>query len=260
MLGSTTLATDAAAKPPPKKEVVLADPPMTARPINLSFPGIVFGMSPDRVATAIDAMIDADYKPKYKDVQPGVQMKALDAQIAEDKAAFRRSRIDFGKLPTGLDSSPLKGEFSYNNRETMMQLTRNGENVEFFFIQDRLWKIIGEHKLFEKSPYGKDYADSAVKFATLYGVAGRVLQPDYTSRYAVEVDWRDSSNHLRLIQRSDTAVGVALEDVGTWQSIASLRVNKPVVDAAIDPAVAAIMRHDTPPGPPPDADKKKKKK
>ena len=63
-------------------------------------------MPPKQVADAIDKIIDDDYRPQYKDVQPGVRMHALDAQVAEEKAEFRRSRIDFGKLPTGLDASP----------------------------------------------------------------------------------------------------------------------------------------------------------
>ena len=90
-----------------------------------------------------------------------------------------------------------------------------------------------------------------MKFAGLYGVAGRLLQPDGKDRFAVEVDWKDANNHLRLIQRSETAVGVALEEISTWQALASLRVNKPTQDNGIDPSVAAAMRkEEAPPGPP----------
>jgi hypothetical protein len=46
-------------------------------------------------------------------------------------------------------------------------------------------------------------------------------------------------------------IGVALEDAATWQALPSLRVNKPVQDNGIDPAVAAAIRKDdAPPGPP----------
>jgi hypothetical protein len=256
-----SVVTDVQAAPPKKAAVpsVAPFPPMTSRPITLSFPGIGFGMPPEKVASAIDAMIDADYKPKYKEVQPGVNMRMLDAEVGELKAQFRRSRIDFGKLPTGLDSSPLRGEYSYNNQESMMTLSRNGENIEFFFIQNRLWKMIGEHHLSDASAYGKDFQSSVAKFAGLYGVPGRVLQPDGTTRFAVEVDWKDAANHLRMIQRSDTWIGVALEDIGTWQSLPSLRPNKPVVDSGIDPSVAGILRKDeAPPGPPEKTPPKKK--
>src|SRR5262249_48065446 len=88
-----------------------SDAPMTKKAIALSLPGITWGQSPKQVAEAVDHIIDDDYRPLYKDVQPGVKMRELDAQLAEEKNQFRRSRIDFGKLPTGVDATPLRGEF-----------------------------------------------------------------------------------------------------------------------------------------------------
>ncbi len=216
-------------------------------------------MSPKQMGDALDKILDDDYRPRYKEVQPGIQMKDLDAQVAEDKSQFRRSRIDFGKLPTGLDSTPLRGEYTYNNKETMMSFTRKGEVTYFFFIQERLWKIIEEKKLGDGVPLGKSYMEAVVKLSTTYGIPGRVRQPDFVTLNAVEVDWKDATTHLRAIQRSDTAVGLAYEDNGTLANLASLRPNKAVVDNGIDPDVAGIMRApDNAPGPPPDAKKKKK--
>jgi len=260
-ISTGSVVSDAMAAPPAKKEApAAAFPPMTTRPITLSFPGIVFGMPPEKVASSIDTIIDNDYKPKYKEVSPGVNMRALDAEVAEKKAEFRRSRIDFGKLPTGVDASPLRGEYSYNNQESMMTLARNGENIEFFFIQNRLWKMIGEHHLSDTSSYGKDFQASVVKFSSINGVAGRLLQPDNTTRFAVEVDWKDANNHLRIIQRSDTWIGVALEDIGTWQALPSLRPNKPAADNGIDPTVAGALRKEEPPPGPPEKKPPPKKK
>jgi subtilase family serine protease len=87
--------------------------------------------------------------------------------------------------------------------------------------------------------------------------------PADDKRAAVEIDWKDGSTHLRVIQRSDTAIGVAYEDNNTVANLVALRPNKPVVSDGVDPAVAAIMRGgggDGPPPPPPPADKKKPKK
>src|SRR6185436_12964945 len=126
----------------------------------------------------------------YKEVQPGVKMKALDAQLAEDKSQFRRSRIDFGKTPTGYDATALRGEYSYQNKEAVLNLTRKGEVTYFFFIQEKLWKIIEERKLNDKTPLGKTYAESVVKLSTGFGTPGRVL-PAEGGRSSVEVDWKD---------------------------------------------------------------------
>jgi hypothetical protein len=261
-LAATTQATDAHAQRKAKKEEGPApEPPATKKAIALSLTGVTWGQSPKQVAEAIDRLLDDDYRPQYKDVQPGIRMKELDAQVAEDKSAFRRSRIEFGKLPTGVDATPLRGEYTYNNREAMLLLTRKGLNTYFFFIQEKLWKIIEEHKLGDAHPLGKTYPEAVVKLSTNFGVPGRVLPPD-GARYVTEVDWKDATTHLRAIQRGDTAVALAFEENATLGNLASLRSNKPVEDNGIDPEVAAAVRGHTPdPGPPPDKkdDKKKKK-
>ena len=257
-LGATT--SDVHAQRRKKEEPVATEPPQVKKAISISLRGLTWGQSPTQVARAIDSILDEDYKPRYKGVQPGIRMRELDAQLAEDKSQFRRSRIDFGKLPTGVDATPLKGEYTYNNREIMYVLNRKGLVSNLFFIQDKLWKIIEEHKLDDSHPLGKTFSDAVIKLSTGYGVAGRVLQPE-GARYWIEVDWKDATTHLRAIQRSDTAMGLAFEENATVSRLASLRPNKAVDDNGIDPDVAAAIRGKDPtPGPPPKDDKKKKRR
>jgi len=254
-------ASDAFAK---KHDDVQADAPATKKAIALTLSGVAWGQSPRDVAAQIDRVLDDDYRPLYRDAQPGVQMKELDAQLAEEKAEFRRSRIDFGSLPTGMDASPLRGEYTYNNHESVMSFTRSHGDTTitqtyFFFIQERLWKVIEERKLNDTSPLGKSYTDAVVKLSTNYGVPGRVQQPDGTTRFAIEVDWKDSNTHLRAIQRGETGLALAYEDNGTLANLSSLRTNKATQDTGIDPDVAAAIRGPSQdPGPPPDAKKKKR--
>jgi len=243
------------AAPPPQ-----AEPPMTKKAIGLPLKGVSFGQSPKQVAEAIDNLLNEDYRPLYKEVQPGVKMKALDAQLAEDKDQFRRSRIDFGKLPTGVDATPLRGEYTYNNKEALLQLNRKGGVTTFFFIQERLWKIIVEYKLGDSSALGKNFTEGVSKLSSIYGVPGRVTPAD-AKTLATTIAWKDNSTYLRAIQRSDTALGLAFEDASTLASLASLRSVKPVEDSGIDPAVAAAMRGPSAePGPPAKADPKAKAK
>lgn len=242
------------------------DPPTTKRPLVLIPAGITWGMNHKQVAAVIDKMLDEEYRPLYQKTSPGVKMKALDAQLAEEKSAFKRSRIDFGSLPTGFDAGPLKGEYSYLNKESVMVLTRTKNEKKtttyYFFIQDRVWKIIDERKLGEGSAYGKDFAEATAKLAATIGTPGRVLAADFNKgRNATEVDWKDATSHLRVIQRGDDAFAVALEDLVTLGNLASLRTNKPPEDSGIDPAVAAATRkEEPPPGPPAAAEKNPKKK
>lgn len=258
-LAAVTQATDVHAQKKKKDEPAVTETPTTKKAVSIPIPGVTWGQSPNQVADAIDRLYDEDYRPLYKGVQPGIRMKELDAQIAEDKAAFRRSRIDFGKLPTGVDATPLKGEYTYNNREALYILNRKGLVTNFFFIQEKLWKIIEAHKLDDSHPLGKTYNEAVIKLSTGYGVPGRVMPPE-GARYWVEVDWKDATTHLRAIQRSDTAMGLAFEENATLANLAALRSNKPADDNGIDPDVAAAIRgKDSPPPPPPKDDKKKKK-
>ncbi|NUQ78852.1 MAG: hypothetical protein HUU21_35455 [Polyangiaceae bacterium] len=259
-------ASDAQAQARGKKTAappaVAAEPPDTKSAIKIAPATLTWGMAPKKVAEVVDTVLDEDYKPLYKKVSPGVKMKALDAQLAEEKSAFRRSRIDFGKLPTGIDSTPLRGEYTYLNKESMMSLTRNGQTRYFFFIQDKLWKIIDEHKLVEGHPLGKTWEEAVIKHVKLFGVPGRVLEADYEKgRNATEVDWKDAATHVRVVQRGDTAIAVVLEDRATLSNLASLRPNKPAATDDIDPAVAAAIRGSkAPEPPPPPADKAGSKK
>ena len=232
--------------------VVAAEPPITKKPIVVEPTGLAWGMNHKQVAELYDKVFDEDYKAKYKAVSPGVKMKALDAALAEEKAAFRRSRVDFGKVPTGLDASQYKGEFTYNNRESVMSITRNGQTRMFFFIQDKLWKFADGYKLSDTGPYGKDFAAAVVKLATQYGVPGRVVAADPAKGHPfAEVDWKDSNTTLRAVQWSDTSLGLIFTDNVTLANIANLRTAKPVVDDGIDPAVAAAVGGGAPPPPDP---------
>ncbi|MGK4007098.1 hypothetical protein WMF31_31035 [Sorangium sp. So ce1036] len=261
-LAAITSTTGAAAQPKGKSAATArpAESPATKKTIALSPKGIAWGMSTKQVAAVIDKMLDAAYVPRYKATSPGVRMRALDAELAEEKSAFRRSRIDFGKLPTGVDATPLKGEYTYLNKESMMTLSRAGMKRHFFFIQDRLWKIIDEHTLGEGSPRGKDYQSAVVQLAKIFGVPGRVIPPDPDKgRYVTEVDWKDAATHFRAIERGETAIAFAYEDLVTLSSLDSLRPNKPVDANAIDPVVASAVRKDEPPAPPPSEKPAKKK-
>jgi hypothetical protein len=247
----------------PKKEATVAPPsteaPTVKKSIDFPLAGLAWGMNRKQVGAVIDKLIDEDYRPLYKETQPGVKMRALDAQLAEDKDQFRRSQIDFGTLPTGIDSTPLRGEYSYRNKEALMTLNRKGQATHFFFIQDKLWKVIEEVKLSDTYPLGKTFQDVAIKLSSKHNVPGRVLAPD-ANRAAMEIDWKDASTHLRVIQRSDTALALAYEDVATVANLGALRVNKVVQEETIDPAVAAIMRGGGDQGPPVPEKKDDKKK
>jgi hypothetical protein len=270
-LAAVTLPTDVHAQGKPKGKSAApappasaADAPMTKKPIKIWPSTLAWGMSMAKVAAVYDKVFDQDYEDDYKKAQPGIQMEELDAEIAEKKSEFRRSRIDFGKLPTGIDSTLLRLEYTYNNKESMMQVTRNGYTRYFFFIQDRLWKIIDERKVGEGKKWGKDFKDTTGKLAKAYGVAPKMLPPSSeVKRISDEAVWRDATSHLRLAPRGDGKIYVIYEDARTAENIDAMRTTKPAEEEGIDPAVKGILMgsgdsKDGPPDPKKQDPKKKK--
>jgi hypothetical protein len=216
-------------------------------------------MSRKDVRKVIHAQLEADYKALFKKVQPGVKMKSLEAALGEEKSAFDRSLIEFGKLPTGFDSTPLKGEYTYRNQEEMMSQVRRQRTRHFFYIRRKLWKFIDKVQLGEGTFYGKSFQDAVVKLSSVLGVPGRLLPADPNQhRYATEVDWKDSATHLRAIDRDESSFALAYEDLQTVSNLSSLRAYKPPIENAVDPAVADVMRKsDESAGPPKSAKPKK---
>lgn len=240
-------------------------PAQTVKPIQILpvSANLKWGLNLKELGKAIDGMLDAEYKPIYQATSPGIKMKQLDLQLAEEKSQFRRSRIDFGNLPVALDSGPLKGEYSYRNKESMLTLSRKGATRYFFLIQDRLWKIIDEVALSDKSPHGKNLQDAAIKLTAQFGAAGRVIPPNPDKQiYVTTVDWQDATTHFRLVERGESAVAFVYEELATLNNIDSLRANKPVVEDDIPPEIRALKQDaptdPTPPAAAPDKDKKKK--
>ncbi|HRI65829.1 MAG TPA: hypothetical protein PK156_16395 [Polyangium sp.] len=266
-LAAIMAPTNADAEKKKKAETVAAPtgPAQTVKPIQYqpANASIRWGMTIKETAAAIDKMLDLEYKPIYQATSPGIKMKELDHQLEEEKSIFRRSRINFDNLPVALDSTPLKGEYTYRNKESILTLSRKGETRYFFYIQDRLWKIIHEVALDAKSPYGKDFTEAAIKLSTQHGVLGRVTPPNPDKQVFVNVvDWKDETTHLRLVERHEAAAAIIYEELATLNNIDTLRVNKPAATDDIDPAIRAIAREqqEAPAPPPANADKKQEKK
>lgn len=252
-----------AGKPAPAPAAPVDPPTVKNRSgIEIRPVGLHWGMSQQQLIAFYDRIIDRDFAPLYQKAQAGPQTKRLDAAVANAKAAFRRSKVDFGTLPTGVDSTPLKGEYSYGNSESMMVINRRGAGTRhFFFIQNKLWKIYDEVPVGDKRPLGPSYEEAVKRLATRYGIVGRVTQPDYAvGRNFMEVDWQDQRTHVRVLDRTGLKIiGVVYEDRSTLSNLASLRTYKEKDVSSVDPEVEALIRDTTPP-PVPEEEKDKKKK
>ena len=184
-IGSSVLA-DTKKKDPKKDDKAAAPqapagPPVTKIPIRLVPEGMNWGMVRDDLEKLVDKFIDDDFRPKYKAAgKSGPKIKALDVEVANQKAAFRRSFIDLVPGPTGLDAGPMANEYTKGNNEAIMTHQRGpGVKIWFFFIGGRLWKTIEEVSLVEGGLYGKDVSEAVKKILdSVGGTAPRKIDAD----------------------------------------------------------------------------------
>lgn len=209
--------------------------------------GLRWGMSHADVTkmfTENGGIIWKDFDERLAKARVGPEMTALEAEREQAKGAFARSYIEFKDTPTGYDATPIKGEYTYKNKESLMWVQRQGKKRYFFFINDRLWKVYDEVPLSDSGVLGAGYADAVSAVGAQLGAEGRKQAPDAAKGImAPTTDWKDGSSHLRLVDRSsEHLVGLVVEDSSTLGNLAQLRSNKAEDPTAIDPSIAAVTK------------------
>jgi hypothetical protein len=214
--------------------------------------GLHWDLTLEGVAKLYDKVFEDEYLPLLKKAEPGNQMTALEDELKSKQGILRRGRIEFGNIPTGVDQSPLKGEYSYNNGESMATLRlRSGTERHFFFFNDKLWKVYDEHKLAKGKQLGETFEEAIKSLTKRFGAPGKAVpaNPDKGQAFD-EVQWRDPDNVMRAIDR-----GSVLGD-----NLAEHRKNKAVDLHEMDRDVAAATQKgpEAPPTGPKDKDTKGK--
>ena len=137
--------------------------------------GLKWGISHAEIQkqfTQTGGVIWKDYDEKLAKARVGPEQTALEAEREREKNAFVRSFIEFKDTPTGYDTTGIRNEYSYKNKEALMWITRQGKKRYFFFIGDKLWKLYDEVPLEEGGAMGKTF-DEAVASSN-----PRLVRPD----------------------------------------------------------------------------------
>jgi hypothetical protein len=228
----------------------------------LSPEGLRWGLGMEGIAKLYDKVFDDEYLPLYKKAAPGPETEALDAELKQRKGELRRSKVEFGDTPTGVDQTALKTEYSYANGESMGRLTlRSGTERYFFFFNDKLWKVYDEHKLKKGTPLGDTYEGAVKVLAGKFGGAPKKLPANDKGQMFDENVWTTPDMVIRAIDRGNV-IAVVYADREVQEDLPKRRRNKPKDDMAMDKDVAAALKKNEPPPDPKKkaADEKKKTK
>ncbi|HEY3498001.1 MAG TPA: hypothetical protein VGK73_25050 [Polyangiaceae bacterium] len=234
-----------------------------AKRFALSPEGLKWNLGIEGVAKLYDKVFDDEYLPLYKKAAPGPETEALDAELKQRKAEVRRSKLEFGDTPTGVDQTALKGEYSYANGESMGRLTlRSGTERYFFFFNDKLWKVYDEHKLKKGTPLGETYEGAVKVLAGKFGGQPKKAPANADKGQMFDESvWTTPDMVIRAIDRGNI-IAVVYADRDVQENLASRRRNKPKDEMGMDKDVMAALKSKEPPPDPkkkPDAKDAKKK-
>jgi hypothetical protein len=259
--GMVLVEDTAYAKDNPPKAKSAGGPGSIAKSVQLAPEGLKWGLTLEGLAKVYDQAIDKEMLPVLRKAQPGPDLDAVNEELRNRKGVLRRSKVEFGNTPTGVDYTPLKGEYSYKNGESMASLTlRSGTQRYFFFFNDSLWKIYDEHKLKEGGTLGTNF-DEAVKVLTKrFGAPPKLTKADPKKGVAMnEAEWRDPDKVIRAVDRGDV-LAMIYSEKRIYENLANYRKNKAEDIRTLDAEVVNVTKKAEPP---PDAkdnkDKKKKK-
>ncbi len=239
----------------PAKEQKDQGPQADAAPVGSSMgamrDGFRWGMSPQEVIDAhskgTSSILWKDYDERLLKMHPGPEQTQVEHERDALLDGFRaRAHTKFDRSGSGWESSPIRGEYSVGNHESLILVERKGKKRFFFFINERLWKIYDEFPLVANGPWGATWAEAYQKaFGQVSGVAGRAMAAEpLKGRPYQAIDWKDAesrANYLRLIDRSsEKFVGVVITDFETERNLAQLRSHREVDPMDLDPGVAAV--------------------
>ncbi len=224
-----------------------------------------WGMDAKSVSKAYEKVLDRDYLPLYRKTEPGVEMRALDVELQDKKLLIMRNIVEFGALPTGLDSTPLKSEYSYGNGESVTSIRmRSGRVRHFFFFDNKLWKVYDEHPFKKEQDKAKGLGDSfdsgLAALTKTFKAPPKISEPDYKERMFREALWQDKELNVRLLDRGDLSA-VVYENRVVADDLSVYRKNKAVDEHALSRDVkSALKKPDEPPAAAKAEDAKNKKK
>lgn len=175
--------------------------------------GVSWGMSLEQLARLYDKIIADEMRPRLRKARPGAELDSLTEELNERQGALRRNHVDFGTVPTGIDQSALKGEYRYNNGESLSYVTlTSGSKRNFFFANGRLWKVYDEHKLAAGGPFGKNFLEAVRLVTERTGSPPKQSPADYArGRPFAEAEWHDADKILRAVDRG-SVLGLVYSD------------------------------------------------
>lgn len=197
-----------------------------ASPIATAMGDLRWGMSEREVGAHAKREVASEYGAALVKAKGGEQDK-LKSQQKAAQGEVDRSLVSFDSGKSRWDSSPVAGEFQYNNQESMMVSKDISGTSYYFFLDGKLWKYI---RVLDKSAAGGDYKKFSKYVEDKFG-KGRAKKGEVTPTQGETqfIEYLDRNSRMRAADDNGKRGGYAMifEEMATVRQIASTRPKAP---------------------------------
>ncbi|MCA9574596.1 MAG: hypothetical protein R3B40_02670 [Polyangiales bacterium] len=187
-----------------------------------SLDGLQWGWSRQRTLRFLREAIETEYEPMIRTAPGAIEEDNVRAEMGRAVRRIMDSYFEFDGTVSGHDSNNLRGEFTHNNQEAMMQRRTADADNYYFFIQNRLWKY---YKQFLPSIVaGASFEDYGAQMIERFGPS-RIQEGQLYEDIGRETrwyEWRDRTTRLRFIDNGHT-YALVYEDLATVANLSTLR-------------------------------------
>ncbi len=210
-----------------------------------------WGMTHAQVIDQFTKRIQEEYRPRIAKAPGTIEQDALQHEVNGKIERLRRSYVAFTGQQTGWEVSFLGEEFTHNNGEAMLNVPDPGLGGQrfFFFIGDRLWKLIiaFDHARFE----GRTFEQFGELIQTRYGPARRIERQRAGEKAPslAALEWQDPTSVASAVDYSTFYGFFALRFVEkrTLGNLAALRKNVAKRRTGFTASVEQVMAPDQSP-------------
>jgi hypothetical protein len=198
-----------------------------ASPIATSMGDLRWGLSEQDVSAFARRKLAEHYGDEIKKTHDAAKQAQLKAALKTAQADVTKSLTSFEGSSSRWDHSPVAGEFSYGNGESMLVAKDDSSENYYFFLNGRLWKW---YKALDKGAAGGDFKKFSQSVESKFG-KGHAKKGELTPGHGTTqwVEYIDRNSRMRAADTSKRGgFSLIFEEMATVRELASTHsVSKP---------------------------------
>jgi hypothetical protein len=186
-----------------------------------------WGLSESEVAAYVQRHLGEQYNAEIAKTKDGGKQSKLRSELKRAQSDAAKSLVQFDGAKSRWDNSPIAGEFTYGNGESLIASKGPEGDNYYFFVNGRLWKWV---ELVDKSAAGGDFKKFSASVEGKFG-KGRVKKGELTPGQGNTqwLEYLDRNSRMRAADQTGKRSTFALvyEEMATVRELASSRPTKP---------------------------------